>query len=741
MEPRIHEARRNSLTAPAAASGRGAALSEANLVALERARQDGTPIVAGTGDDGEGAAGTAGNTHAAPTGDGGAGVDGDGGLVSAATVHLDDDDLDDIEHVNSHAVPFACERWACCLAYAPFVARFVTRNRAFMRLALPSGMTQFLRNFIQNVGFIFAGRLLNAAEFGGFILGFSFANAIGVAVGMGVAQVLDTLCPQTFGRDPRSRMLGVHVRTALAITAAVSALYLAVSTLLGPHLVRMLKPELVEPATQFLGPSVLIVFGTTAALSVHKYLNAQHQPQIALRAYAIASVATVVAAFMATHFLGVRSFGLSLVIGGGRTCAFLLMLLMGLQNERIAETWWGATAQQRRDAEAAAALAAADEDEAAMPDPRPRLDQRCMHYARRLLDPALWAPSVETATLKAYLKLCGPSILASCADRWTFEVMAVLLASSKYRATELDAFGTLTTIWLFVFVAGVGCYAAGSTLVGNALGQGKPNRARAAARQAWQWGLCTAGALCAVLAFFPRLLLDIFVADEHIRHRAANAAPAFALGILGDSLQFVLQGVFRACGRMTLVSRLSVAVQWGVAIPLACALCLGMGMGLVGVGIAMLVGVWIQALTYMMLLSDTPWDVLAYTVHQSHHNSHASHGRRAGPGALRLGEGGGDAVVSPTAMVSDDAWSPGLGGDDDDDAFARTAPSPAWPEVPRMWPMSAAHAATASAPNSNDHARALGGDADNIDTEELEAMEADRRSQDQDGDEWHDRDH
>lgn len=494
---------------------------------------------------------------------------------------------------------------------------FVKDNRAFFRLALPSIVIQFVRNIIAAIPFAFAGRLLDKEHLGGYILGFSFSNAVGVAVGMGISSVLDTLATQARGyHGARSTVVGVHLRTTYFVAILYSIGYFLTCVLFGSATISLLRPDLLDSAMAFLIPSVGVVFGTTFVSSTHKFLNAQHKTPIALYGYILGSLlALVLALWINSSKDGDLLQGdqirlivaLSLTIGIGRFSSGVFMFLIAMRDPDVYFCWTGKNISNNTNE--------SQKNNTNNDDKKNNSNNKTSHD--------LWMESVRWTNMKTFFSYCGHSIVSACADRWSMEILTVMLAGAhKYSEVDLDAFGTLTTIWIFSFPLSVGCYVAISCLCGNALGKGDGQEAHRAVVKSLRWGITSCSIFCVIYSLFPGLFSRLLVASDEINEKILQVAWIYALGALGDSVQFIFQGMFRAAGRIALVSRSSAICQWAIAIPLAAILVLKYDYGLSGLGIGMGVGNLLQCVVFAYEYRAIEWDSLAKSVKEEHEARH-----------------------------------------------------------------------------------------------------------------------
>jgi putative MATE family efflux protein len=123
------------------------------------------------------------------------------------------------------------------------------------------------------------------------------------------------------------------------------------------------------------------------------------------------------------------------------------------------------------------------------------------------------------AALRAQLVIGRDLLLRSAVLQLSFLVAAGVVARSG--AAPLAAHQIALQLWLFLALV-LDAYAiAAQTLVGQALGAGRPAAARATARRVTLWGLGTGAAVGALLLALRPALVPLFTGDPAVQQQAA----------------------------------------------------------------------------------------------------------------------------------------------------------------------------------------------------------------------------
>jgi putative MATE family efflux protein len=178
---------------------------------------------------------------------------------------------------------------------------------------------------------------------------------------------------------------------------------------------------------------------------------------------------------------------------------------------------------------------------------------------------------IDPKLLRASVAIAIPASIEQSA-RTLGSILLTALAA-RFGTQALASFGLGMRIIMLFFIPALGLAAATATLVGQNLGAGLTERARAAARVSTLFAfgtLTVAGLLFMPLAgVVSRLLVPT---DATVSGLATTfvqvVAPAF--GVIGA--QQVFAGAFRGAGQTLQAMTLSLIMQWGLQIPLSFAL-------------------------------------------------------------------------------------------------------------------------------------------------------------------------
>lgn len=431
---------------------------------------------------------------------------------------------------------------------APAVREF----RSLFRLAVPLAAAQAGTQLMGLVDVAVVGRL-GARE----LAGSGLANAVFFAfsiIGMGLVMGVDPLMSQAIGAGDRLRArrvlwqgLWLSVCTAggltLLLLAATYALPLAGS-----------KPELIEPATEYLLVRITGLVPFLAFFVVRSYLQAQGITRPLLVSMAIANVFNLGADIV-------------LVFGG-----------------RVLPEWTGPLREIPALGVAGAALATV----------------LCQTVQLAIVVAAVLKIKVEpvdhrwdSAEIARAARVGIPLGLQMGAEVGIFALVGVL--ASRLGTLHLAAHQLVIGLASFTFTVALGVAAAGSVRVGIGVGARDAAATRVAGRVAFAGAVVFMGLSALAFALFPRALTRLVTDQENVIAASLPLMLVAAVFQLSDGVQAVGAGVLRGAGDTKFAFYANIAGHWFVGLPVALLLGFKAGMGIVGLWWGLCAGLTVVA--------------------------------------------------------------------------------------------------------------------------------------------------
>jgi Na+-driven multidrug efflux pump len=160
---------------------------------------------------------------------------------------------------------------------------------------------------------------------------------------------------------------------------------------------------------------------------------------------------------------------------------------------------------------------------------------------------------------------------------------------------------------IFALLPSWGLANAGATMVGQALGARKPERAEQAVWIAGFYNMCFLGSVGVLFVLLAHPIASIFTTDPSVVPNAVDALRIIAFGFLFYAYGMVLAAAFNGAGDTMTPTILNVVVFWLWEIPLGFLLAKTLGFGPRGVYYAVTVAFSTLALLSAVLFKRGRW--------------------------------------------------------------------------------------------------------------------------------------
>jgi len=148
---------------------------------------------------------------------------------------------------------------------------------------------------------------------------------------------------------------------------------------------------------------------------------------------------------------------------------------------------------------------------------------------------------------------------------------------------------------------------AAATMVGQALGAGKPDRAERAVWLAGFYNMCFLGVVGLIFVLFAPHIVHLFSRDPSVAAYAVDCLRIVAAGFLFYAYGMVISASFNGAGDTMSPTLLNLFCFWMFEIPLAYLLAKRFGMGPRGVFIAMTLAFSMLAFTSALVFRRGRW--------------------------------------------------------------------------------------------------------------------------------------
>ncbi|HZS47644.1 MAG TPA: MATE family efflux transporter [Blastocatellia bacterium] len=178
---------------------------------------------------------------------------------------------------------------------------------------------------------------------------------------------------------------------------------------------------------------------------------------------------------------------------------------------------------------------------------------------------------------------------------------------SSFGSDALAGYTIGIRVIMFALLPSWGMSNAAATMVGQALGAGKPDRAEKAVWKACFYNMCFLGLIGLAFVVLADRIVGLFTSDPAVAGYAIECLRIVACGFLFYAYGMVLTQSFNGAGDTQTPTRINIFVFWLFEIPLAYALAMVFQLGPRGVFISMAVSFSSLALISAVLFSRGKW--------------------------------------------------------------------------------------------------------------------------------------
>lgn len=407
------------------------------------------------------------------------------------------------------------------------------RRRTIAILALPivAGMvSQNITNLIDTALMGFVGATALAA------VGIaSFANFMCSSFITGLAAGVQAMAARRKG-EGRDSETAIPLNGGLLLSALIGIPASVILIFLAPWIFELLSkdPAVREIGVPYLQARMVGMMALGMNFAFRGYWNGISQPRIYMRTIIIIHIAQVsFSVVLVFGYFGLPAMG-ALGAGIGTTMSvFLGTLLYGAQTWRLA---------------------------------------RGNGFLERL-------PRLET--IKAIFKVSIPASVQQLFFSAGFTVLFAIIG--RIGTNELAAASVLLNISQTAFLPGLGLGLAAASLVGQALGRGDPDDAKAWGWQVTRVGMVVMAVIGIPMVLFPTPILSLFLRDMAVIEIAKLPLQLAGCTIMVEAIAIIILNALQGAGATKTVAKFGIGLQWMLMLPLAYVIGPVLGYGLLAV--------------------------------------------------------------------------------------------------------------------------------------------------------------
>jgi putative MATE family efflux protein len=219
-----------------------------------------------------------------------------------------------------------------------------------------------------------------------------------------------------------------------------------------------------------------------------------------------------------------------------------------------------------------------------------------LHRRHLRLDPGLMARLVKLSGTGTFQVLVG-----------TMSWIALVRILATFGSAALAGYTIAIRVVLFALLPSWGMGNAAATMVGQALGAKKPERAERAVWMAGFYNVCFLGTVSLLFFFGARPIVALFTHDVAVAEFARDGLRVLALGFALYAYGMVVSQAFNGAGDTWTPTKLNLLSFWLLEIPLAYALAVVFGFGPHGVFVAITAAFSIFAVLAVVMFRRGKW--------------------------------------------------------------------------------------------------------------------------------------
>ncbi|KAF4323451.1 hypothetical protein JM18_001159 [Phytophthora kernoviae] len=390
-----------------------------------------------------------------------------------------------------------------------------------------------------------------------------FTNVSALSIGFGLTSALDTLCSQAYGAGKLDK-LGLYLQSALIVVGAC----LVPVFLMNWHAEFFLMlfgqdPEVAKLAGEF---SRVTVFGVPFLFTYEifrKLLQAQNIVQPMVLFALLGTFVNVFGGYALTYWTPLGFHGAAL----SRTLGYMVLPLCLIPYFAVSgnhSRWWSG-----------------------------------------------WQMKEAWALVPLFLRLGIPGLAMMAMEWWAYEVLAVMAGNLPDGVVAVSAHAVLMNVASSIYTVFMGISISSNIRVGNCLGANHPKKARVISRTT----LTTVFVLSCFfsgLVYVLRHQIPLIVINDPVAiQRASDALLVMVPYEIIDSLNCVIQGIYKGAGWQNVAAKTNVLAFYVVGIPLGALLAFRCNFGIEGLWIGFGMGITTAFTVCSTNLYHSSWEQMA----------------------------------------------------------------------------------------------------------------------------------
>ncbi|TMW57781.1 hypothetical protein Poli38472_014384 [Pythium oligandrum] len=216
-------------------------------------------------------------------------------------------------------------------------------------------------------------------------------------------------------------------------------------------------------------------------------------------------------------------------------------------------------------------------------------------------------PKQALAHVKVFLTLGVPGMFMLVLEWLSYEIMAVFVGWLPNSVVAISVHSVLSNVANIAFHVFIGISVAATVMVGNYVGSGQHDHAKMASQLGMKLSLAVAVLIVVLIAALHRQLPQMFIGDDESVSESAKAILSLIPFELLDSLNCVMQGVFRGTGRQKFAAILNLLAYFVVGLPFGFLLAFQLDCGVQGFWLGLTGGYLLSVCISLVKICRTDW--------------------------------------------------------------------------------------------------------------------------------------
>ncbi|MED6179774.1 Protein DETOXIFICATION 41 [Stylosanthes scabra] len=408
------------------------------------------------------------------------------------------------------------------------------------------------------VTLMFTGHL-GSVELAGASIACVGIQGLAYGIMLGMASAVQTVCGQAYGAAKHAAM-GVILQRAIILHIAAAVILTSLYWFSGPFLKAIGQSESIAAQAQIFARGLIIqLYAFAIVCPMQRFLQAQN----IVNPLAYMSVGVfllhVLMCWLVVYVLDYGLVGAALTLSFSWCILALLNALYILLSPSCKQTWTGFSSTAFK---------------------------------------GIWP----------YFKLTLASAVMLCLEIWYNQGLVLISGLLSNPTVSLDTISICMNYlnWDMQFMLGLS--AAASVRVSNELGAAHPRVAKFSVLVVNGTSVAISIVFCAIVLIFRVGLSKLFTTDSEVIEDVSHLTPLLAISVFLNGIQPILSGVAIGSGWQAIVAYVNLFCYYVIGLTVGCVLGFKTFLGVAGIWWGMILGVFIQTVTLIILTARTNWD-------------------------------------------------------------------------------------------------------------------------------------